>query len=54
MECTEKGLLPEAHGYSLRFGKVEALLAIIPAIANRRGLGALLAEGSRRAALRVG
>jgi aldehyde:ferredoxin oxidoreductase len=54
MECAEKGLLPEAHGYGLRFGNGDALLAAIPAIAKRSGLGALLAEGSRRAAMQVG
>jgi aldehyde:ferredoxin oxidoreductase len=54
MECAEKGLLPQAHDLSLRFGNTDALLATIPAIAKRSGLGALLAEGSRRAAARVG
>ena len=52
MECSERGLLPQAQ--RLRFGQADDLLAIIPAIAERRGLGALLAEGSRRAALEVG
>lgn len=54
MECVEKGLLPEAPGGRLRFGDGDALLAAIPAIARRDGLGALLAEGSRRAAMQVG
>ena len=54
MECAEKGLLPEVPGGSLRFGDGDALLAAIPAIARRDGLGALLAEGSRRAAMQVG
>ena len=54
MECSEKGLLPEAHDLSLRFGQADALLATIPAIATRSGLGALLAEGSRQAAMQVG
>jgi len=52
MECVEQGLLPEAG--DLRFGAAEAVLAAIPAIAERRGAGALLAEGSRRAALALG
>jgi len=52
MECSEKGLL--AQGEQLHFGQADAFLALIPAIAERRGLGALLAEGSRRAALQVG
>lgn len=54
MECAEKGLLPEAQALGLRFGSAEALLTLIPAIATRTGLGALLAEGSRRAAAQVG
>jgi aldehyde:ferredoxin oxidoreductase len=54
MECSERGLLPEAEKLGLRFGQSEALLAAIPTIAERRGVGALLAEGSRRAALDTG
>ena len=54
MECSEKGLLPEALKFGLRFGQSEGLLAAIAAIAERSGLGTLLAEGSRRAALEVG
>jgi aldehyde:ferredoxin oxidoreductase len=54
MECGEKGLLPEAENFGLRFGRPEGILAAIPAIAARSGLGALLAEGSRRAALEIG
>jgi aldehyde:ferredoxin oxidoreductase len=52
MECRERGFLSEAT--RLRFGQGDELLAVIPAIAERRGLGALLAQGSRRAALDVG
>jgi aldehyde:ferredoxin oxidoreductase len=52
MECSEKGLLPEAR--DLRFGEPNALLAAIPLIAKREGLGALLAEGSKRAAVEIG
>ncbi|MBI2365816.1 MAG: aldehyde ferredoxin oxidoreductase family protein [Deltaproteobacteria bacterium] len=52
MECSEKGLLPEAQ--DLRFGEPNALLAAIPLIARREGLGALLAEGSKRAAVEIG
>ncbi|MEK6601665.1 MAG: aldehyde ferredoxin oxidoreductase family protein [Candidatus Binatota bacterium] len=54
MECAEKGCLPEAQKLGLRFGQADALLAAIPMIADRSGLGALLAEGSRSAALQVG
>lgn len=52
MECAEKGLLPEADG--LRFGQGDALLRTISLIAERRDSGALLAEGSRRAAAQIG
>ncbi len=54
MECGERGLLPDDFDIALRFGSGAALLAAIPAIAERRGLGALLAEGSRRAAETTG
>jgi aldehyde:ferredoxin oxidoreductase len=51
MECAEKGLL-DAPG--LRFGNAAALLELLPRIARRDGLGDLLAEGTRRAAERIG
>jgi aldehyde:ferredoxin oxidoreductase len=54
MECGERGLLPEAEELGLKFGQPEALLAAIPAIAEGRGVGALLAQGSRRAAIQIG
>lgn len=54
MECAERGSLPEARQLGLRFGQANALLEAIPMIAGRSGLGALLAEGSRQAAMRVG
>jgi len=50
MECGERGYLPEAP----RFGDGAGLLALLDDIAQRRGLGDLLAEGSRRAAIQVG
>src|SRR5438128_11844529 len=51
MECAEKGLLTEPR---LRFGNSELLLALLEKISRREGLGALLAEGTRRAALQIG
>jgi aldehyde:ferredoxin oxidoreductase len=50
MECAERGYLDDAP----RFGDGAGLLAALDDIAHRRGLGDLLAEGSRRVALRVG
>jgi len=54
MECFEKGLLRDAAGLDLRFGNGESLLKLIPMIAQRNGLGDILAEGTRRAAERIG
>ncbi len=52
MECAERGLL-RADG--LHFGNGDMLLSLLPRIAQREpGLGDLLAEGSRRAAARIG
>jgi aldehyde:ferredoxin oxidoreductase len=54
MECGEKGLTGELRKLDLRFGQSEAVLAAIAAIAERRDFGALLAEGTRRAAREIG
>jgi aldehyde:ferredoxin oxidoreductase len=52
MECSERGLL---DAESLRFGNGDLLLSLLPRIARREGqLGDLLAEGTRRAAARMG
>lgn len=56
MECFEHGLigLEETDGLDLRFGNAEAMLTLVDRIANRHGLGDLLAEGSLRAAQKIG
>lgn len=56
MECFERGILtPEdTDGLELRFGQAEATLAMIRRIATRQGFGDVLAEGSKRAAERIG
>ncbi len=51
MECAERGLIDAPW---LRFGDADALLRMLEQIGERDGLGDLLAEGSRRAARRVG
>lgn len=51
MECAEKGLLAAPH---VRFGAGTALLELIHDIAHRRGLGDMLAEGSRLASESIG
>jgi len=53
MECAEAGLLEE-DGLDLRFGNAAAVPQLIEQIAFRRGIGALLAEGTMRAAERIG
>ena len=50
MECVDRGLLADGP----RFGDAEGLLGLLDDIAHRRGLGDLLAEGSRRAAHVIG
>lgn len=56
MECFEKGLIGagDTDGIELRFGNGEAMLAMIEKIAKREGFGDLLAEGSKRAAEKIG
>ena len=51
MECAERGLIDAPW---LRFGDADGLLRVIAEIGARDGLGDLLADGSRRAAERVG
>jgi aldehyde:ferredoxin oxidoreductase len=56
MECFERGLLTaqDSSGMPLRFGDADAMLQAIEWIAQRQGLGRLLAEGTRRAAQQIG
>ncbi len=56
MECYERGLLSDADtgGVELRFGNGDALLKTLEDMGHRRGIGNLLAEGSRAAASVVG
>lgn len=51
MECAERGLVDASW---LRFGRPDALSRALDEICNRRGLGDLLAEGTRRAADIIG
>lgn len=57
MECYERGILtPEqTDGLELRFGNASVLKPLVERIAHRQpGIGALLAQGSRRAAQQIG
>lgn len=56
MECFERGYLSKADfdGLEPVWGNAEALLELIERIGERRGIGDLLAEGSKRAAAQIG
>jgi aldehyde:ferredoxin oxidoreductase len=56
MECYERGLIgpQDTDGIELRFGNTQAMLEMIRRIARREGFGNVLAEGSRRAAQKIG
>lgn len=55
-EAVERGLISpdEAGGPRLAWGEPEPVLALVEQIARREGLGALLADGVRAAAARLG
>lgn len=56
MECFEKGILTGADvdGLELNFGNSDAALELLEMIAERRGIGDLLAEGVEHAAKEIG
>jgi aldehyde:ferredoxin oxidoreductase len=56
MECYEEGIItPEmTGGIDLKFGNAEAMLQVLELIGKREGIGDLLAEGTMRAAERLG
>jgi aldehyde:ferredoxin oxidoreductase len=56
MECFERGILTkeDTGGLEMTWGNVEATRAILRKIANREGIGGLLAEGVKRASEKLG
>jgi aldehyde:ferredoxin oxidoreductase len=54
METVRRGLLSADEAGGLQFGAVEAVPGAISGMARRAGIGALLADGSRAAARRLG
>jgi len=56
MECFEKGVLTlkDTDGLELTFGNAPAMVEMVERIALRKGLGNLLAEGTKRAAEVIG
>jgi aldehyde:ferredoxin oxidoreductase len=56
MELYEKGILTKADtgGLELNFGNHEAMVALLNQMAYREGFGAVLADGSKEAARKIG
>jgi len=56
MDLRRHGIVPDASfdGVPAEFGSAKAMLAGVEAIGHRRGLGDVLAEGSQKAAERLG
>jgi aldehyde:ferredoxin oxidoreductase len=55
MELMEKGIITEDDvGLPLEFGNADAMVTMVEMMAAREGYGALLADGSRKAAQRIG
>ncbi|PDM26560.1 hypothetical protein CP083_03290 [Candidatus Bathyarchaeota archaeon B24-2] len=56
MDCYEHGILTkeDTGGLELNFGNHEAMLELLRMIGERKGLGDILAEGSKRAAEKIG
>jgi aldehyde:ferredoxin oxidoreductase len=56
MNCFEEGIITtkDTGGIELRYGNAEAMVRITEMIAKREGFGDLLAEGSARAAEKIG
>jgi aldehyde:ferredoxin oxidoreductase len=56
MECYENGLIDSSDtgGLELKWGSPEAVVALAEQMAKREGFGVILADGSKRAAERIG
>ncbi|MBL0712259.1 MAG: aldehyde ferredoxin oxidoreductase C-terminal domain-containing protein, partial [Desulfosarcina sp.] len=56
IECFEKGLITTADtdGLVLAWGNTEAIMALIDKMIRRDGIGDILADGTRKAAARIG
>ena len=56
MECYENGLIgrQDLDGIDLTWGNAEAIVAMVEKVARREGFGAVLADGTQKAAERIG
>lgn len=56
MECYERGIITkdDTGGIELNWGDSDAIIKVIELIGRREGIGAILGEGSKRAAEKIG
>jgi aldehyde:ferredoxin oxidoreductase len=56
MECSDRGWITvrDTDGIEMKWGNPQALIALVKQIGNREGFGALFAEGTLRAAQKIG
>jgi len=54
MECYEKGLLDDWEGLDLRWGNAGAQRELLRKMAGRKGVGDIFADGTRKAAEKIG
>jgi aldehyde:ferredoxin oxidoreductase len=56
MECYEKGILTktDTDGLELKFGDPDVMIKLVHKIANKEGIGHLLAEGTKRVSQKLG
>ncbi len=56
MECYERGLIgpKETEGIELQWGNARAIIEVLEKMARREGFGAILADGVKKAAERIG
>ncbi|MBN1945173.1 MAG: aldehyde ferredoxin oxidoreductase family protein [Bradymonadales bacterium] len=56
MECFQRGILTSADldGREIQFGSIDDFEYLVRKIATREGIGALLADGTRQAAMKLG
>lgn len=54
MECYEKGLLENTDGLDISWGNAAAQRELLQLMSEKKGLGAIFADGTRDAALKIG
>ncbi len=56
MECFERGLITEKdlEGHTLKWGSIDDVEHFVDMVANRRGIGEVFSQGTKRAAEKIG